>query len=637
MANKDIGSIQGPPKVTYAGRSTNLPTYQKRANIQPAAGPAGFTQAGQQIQQGYNAYANIAAGISQQASLTHAAIAGSEAGQTPGKDFLLPPITDYDKAYRAAYLDQSTKILDASVSRDMSKLAVDFAEDPSPTLKTLDAFSSNAKDLMNDRLAFADTMAKNDLKRSFEAKYDAAFMKLSQEVVKATQVRIVENGNVASSANYDDINNFSAQGMVIAADNSYLTELKNIQELEPYIGADKAMERRLAAKQIYDTARYEYSMMEHYNEDGELQAIRYLKAFEKRKPSDLTNVEHVEVTRALYNKLKTTQQIRSTADEIEYSKVMVRMAQDINGLLSIADLNGVLLRVSTDTGEKIKLKQQIALNNLEDASTAGAFMNQNRNNRIALRNLSDDDLNKGFASNLKTIENQQGSPATLNQQGMLARAYDAAIPEFNKRLESGITSKNPQVAAESSSMFSALRALNPNTVENVSTEAALRAGLINRQIITGSEPLDAVIYASEQMDKFSQQQIKERDAVFKETLNSKYKGPTAQMTFATSEMGFSGIPNIPPGLSTDFIDTIHSNFNLSGDWDDAVSEAKEQLSRVYSKTKVNGFEQVMFLSPDRNVDTDIVRKLLKEDLTLLFDAQKRDALNNPDTLSLYYY
>lgn len=621
----------------------DLPEYKRTTGITPLASPTGMATATQGVENSLQIYGALASQVASNAANERAQLAGITAAQNP-RGTLLPAITQVDKTFRDSYREESAKVLSVQANKLLNDLTLEFSQVPNPTGSDLLKFQREAQQGLESLSNLADESIRPELNRAFMQKFDADSFALANRVQRADFERILDNFNISSQTNLENIYNYSILGMGQAAQDAYTAQINNLESMREHIGEDKYQQGLVNAKMSLDGAFYEHGLREAYDNKGELAAIEYLKNFEKNIPSGLTPFEHEQITGDLYKKLSSMQRIRATADDIEYAKAILKMEQNPDGTLSASDMDSLQYKVSTATFERIKLKQQIALNNLDSANLAGAFLAKNGGNRIALKDLSSSDLDAGFEANLKEIEISQGSMATLEQEAQLATSYDIAIPSFNKKLEGGITSFDPETAVTSSKLFAALRTFNPNIVEDIPNDIALRASLINSQIIRGKEPLKAVEYASEIMNGLTPEQIKERDDLFKEILNAKYRSPSAQEEFAKKSMGFDvenvKVPRglqVPAGLTTDFINTIQSNFELSRDWDVSVNEAVEQLSRVYTKTNINGFDQVMFMAPDREIDTKIVQQLLKDDLAKLFEDQKMEALNNPNTLSQFYY
>jgi len=316
---------------------------------------------------------------------------------------------------------------------------------------------------------------------------------------------------------------------------------------------------------------------------------------------------------------------------------MVEMAKSPNGMLSLDRFNYYKDVLSQEAFNDLEIKQLKAQEDTKSIADIVTFLNNNKENAIALNALTSKQLDSGFKEVVATAAKEKGSPLSLSEEAQLASTYDVAFPEFNKKIDSAINSKQGAISAEGSQIYEALAAKNPNVVGNVSKDSALRANMMGSLLRGQTNPDDAAKFVADKIDNLSAAQVKERKEFFKEVQKDNMgKAPSEQLSYAKKALGFERVPNVPPGMLNDFNNAVQLNYVKSGDWGASVKVATDNLKLVYKKTNINGYDEVMFLPPDINLPTDFVREHFRKDLQNITTAQSM-AFGQKDSKLLFKY
>lgn len=602
------------------------PEYQRRMTITPAASPTGAGNAMADVGQSYEILGGLASQVASNAANQRSQLAGQKAGQIPGKN-ILPAITQADQSYRDAYVQESSKVLAVEADRLMNKLTFEFGKNPQPTGSDLLKFQEEATKGLSSLTNLADESIRSDLNRSFFQKFDHDSLVLAKRVEEANGEKLIANFNNTSQANLVNMYNFGQQGMYEALEDTYQNQLKNAESVRNLIGEDKYIQQLQTAKLSRDTAIYEGEMVREYNANGELNAIKYIQNFAKNKPEEINESEHLQILKSVDHRFSEMRQVNHRNNAIEYSDALLEMQNSPDGTLPLDRLNYYEDVLTQESFNNLQMQQLKSEQKAYSISKITDFMLKSAKdkNTMALKSLSKDQLDAGFAHILKDFEIKKGQPLTLGEEARIAKVFDVAIPSFNKKINDSITSKNGAMAAEAAGIYGALSLQSPNTVEKVTTSNGQRADTLNRLTTLGTPIIEAIDIANGRYDNLSPAAIKEREDFFKnfELKDNKLDKLDKRKSEICDSLGFRE-EIVPPGMISDFMEVLQHKYVKSGIFTDAYESTVKQISSVYKQTTINGIEQVMFMPPDRDVPTHIVKDLISTRLNTLFTASNQE-------------
>jgi hypothetical protein len=616
-----------------------LPEHGRKESIKPTAAPVGFAQAAQGSMHASQIYGGIAAGIASDASKTRSTLAGQELGKTPGQK-LAPPITMADKDFHEAYVNQSSTVLSIEADRLMNKLSFEFGQNPMPTGDDLAKFDQQATAGLSELLELADPRAKQGMKNAFTQKFDSDMLSMADKVEDSNRKKYLQNFNSSTQANLENIQNYNMKGMRQAAQDAYEQQVKNLESARALIGEDKYTQGLQAAQTILDSSVHEQRMMQLYETGGEEAAAKYIQDFYTHPQAGLNDTDKSVIGPQLYNRYAKQLQVDSMVDSLNLSRAQVEMKASPNGALDQSRMGHYAENLTEGAFNQLQLAQMAALKESTQASAYGAFMNANAGNKIALDSMEKEksgSLDKGYRSNLQQIAMDKGSPATFDDETNLARTYDTNVGAYTQKLQSGINSKNPEVAAQMANTYSMLARENPNVVSGVDSASAQKAEKITKFMEGQLSPAEAVESANDQFDNMSKMEVKERQELFKEQVRlNDYKSPSDQIAKLAKKMNWNK-DWIVPGMTSTFMSLAENNFMTSGDLTEATDLAAAQVAQLYTRTDVNGFDETMYLSPSQYVDAKFVQENILKQATDVFEAQFQDFEYNSDSNAMFRY
>ncbi len=601
------------------------PEYQRNTPIKPAAGPVGFDTAAAGVGSSLEALGAMSAGFASNASDLRSKIAGQEAGRSPRKGTASIPITRADYNYKQAYVDESTKVLAINADRIIANVTDTFNKNPRPDGEFLRQVHEETLASFTDLLDMADPSVKNDLSRAFYQQYDATFTKFGNRVEESDNQVLLDNfknyteGNLVKIFDLSQVGDF--QGVADAEQEQY----KNLQSARYRIGEKAYVEGLMQVRMAVMAAKNELEMMAHYRDGGDLAAAKYIQDYAKKEHPGVTQSERDALVPMLLQKFNNVTRIDSLSDNLLLGKAAIEMEQNTFGMLPPRRFEYYRENLSEEAFGKVELAQVKAQNVLIETSALANFMNANQGSSIGLSNLTTEQLEKGYALNKKTHEqnNNDGQPLDLQQEAEFARTYDTTIPSFNKKLAAGINSQNAETAVAAAQVYDTLSRDNLSHVKGIDAGTALKADKMNSLVGANVPDFEAWKYASEKIDNLTPAQITEQKELFKEKLksDSSLRGPTKQDVFVAEQMGFKAAS---PGLRTEYMAGLENNFIRSrGDWDAANDLTKKQMAELWSETVVNGALQTMRLAPDRKVPVTEVRNQLVDKMAASFENQRK--------------
>lgn len=603
----------------------DLPEYRRQTAIQPAASPLGYTDAAIEANAGVDHIGALGRQVAKHAAIQQSETQAREDAKTPGR-ILLPVFSETDKAYVDTYKAQEYAIALQNGGKELSRLG--FESLKKPNAESLVLYDQESQTLI-DQLAsqvtpetgqrIKDTLGVDALKQRF---------KIEAEIFKRDERFLSENFQGAYEQTLKSISDAMALGDEETAD----TILKATEGIidNPEITYNLSPAARTKLKNVLTQTK------ENAEFRGEiLDAIRNKTVAQKleeitHEPFTSKNIRKAEVMLDTY---KQQLMLSAASDDLILDGMKVKMANDT---LSASEVIAAKDKVdpSRFSGFEVEYTKWLQ-NKVNDGNIYDYFVG-NRNNGMALASLSGGDIDKAFGKYVKNTAEERGVAPNLQLEAGLAAGIDVPIPSFNKKINAGINSMNPEVAAQASSIYGALSTGNPNAVSGVTSDAGQKAESWNRLLTSGATPEQAYEEISK-MYNVTPAQLKEREETYKRELDlRKVKTIDKQKKEIASEMGFKK-DIMPEGLALEFMDNLKNKYLSSGSFDDAWANTAKQMEQVYSQTDFNGFDQVMRNAPDKFFPSKEVKTMKLQRAEDLFAGVNKAFEHPSDVKGLYSY
>lgn len=603
----------------------DLPEYKERTKIQPGD-VAEFSSSMANVGKSWEGVAQLGNALAQSAANDRARISGLERGLTSPGQNLLPSFGQADEQYIKAYQAQEQAVATSSGFNALDKMARDISKNPKSL--SLMVYDQTVQDYIKNT---TDNLSKeNGL--IVRQQLEVAAAKNRAEL----ENKIIETGHKAQIADFtryfkdssDHISSLVQSGELGAAKKTAELTKRYIDEISqsiPEITHDAKLELKRNLDDLLLQQEAKKEVFDSYAKGKEPIAIlnKYAKAAKTR--------ETVLQASAALDAYKEYNALTRARDDLLTTQALGALQRD---KFTDADLAILKSQITEQSFADFEVKAWNHLKENKEGVDVLGYMNANADNAGSLSTLTAKQLNAGYDKAVKDASTVTGRPLSLQEEGIVAAKWDTSVPKFNNKLSASINSRNPEYSVQAAQVYEALMKHNPNVVAGVDSSSALRAGIINSQIRANAAPIDAWKLASDNIDNLSKAEIIERGELYKEQIKNKgLEAPSSQKNFIAKRMGFDKA-NIPDGLRTDFMASLENNYKVSKDWDESIKVASEQMHRSYKETTINGFKEVMYLAPDRDLPTVFVRNLMIQKAQALFNAQREGVINAE--LPFYY-
>ena len=605
----------------------NPPEYQRQTGITPAASPQGFDVALKQVGES-NIIGELGRQISQNASNEQARLAGLEAGKTPGRT-LLPAITQSDAEFTKAYKAQEYAIASRNGKNFLDRLTFNTLKNPDANaLAQYDEINAQAIDELVAPLS-RDTA--EVVREQLSAQALVGRYHIEEQVVKREKHFLAENMQQAYEESVKSINDLMEAKDYQSAQKLYEKTVEFIDDpiVNPDLSDSARNNLKKVLRQTMENAAYRDEMVTAIR-DGKAEELLAQIAGEPQ------TAENMQKAQTFYDTYKNYRAMTAAHDDLLTSGIEKKIAEQS---LKPTDLIAIKDQISKPKYADIEVKAAKYFAAQQEQESVFNYFQTNANNGIALSSLSGAQLDKAFNRQVQESAQRLGVAPSLEFEAQIAKNIDIPIPGFNNRIERGIKSANPDTSIAASNIYASMAKSNADTVSGVDNKAAMKAAMISDQMLTGTPALDAWKYAADKIDNLTPNQIEERKSLFKEELNTRsLKAPSRQKFAIYQKMDFSHVDKdkIPPGLLTDFMGAVERNYTIGGDWDASFDMAADQLKQIYTETDVNGFWQVMYLAPDKQLPTSVVKEDLRNQMATLFEKQRIE-FDKADSETPFYY
>ncbi len=593
----------------------DLPEYKRTQSIQPQAAPVGFNQAVQGVSQSYEILGAMSAQVASDAATQRAQLAGLEAGKEPGKT-LLPAITDVDKVFNNVYREESAKVLNSSANSALDNLTFEIAKDPMPTGQTLSKFEEEAAQIKAQTLALADPLTKSNLERAIDQKYYSDYYSLAGRVQEADFKRLLQNANVATKTNLENIFNYKNQGLEDAAQNSIETERQNQESIRYLIGEDKYQQNIDNLRMVELTSTYESKLNQLQKNQGELAAAEYLKNFVLTEQKDITPAEKDAIIPQLYNRYAQNRKVLGISQSLEYSNANLEMLTSGGNLSNdrwqyyeenlsheqFNDLQSTAIKMQGRGANGAHLVGEM-VNDFNSTINMAKYTGGQKDNVFL-------DLVNAQKERIEASGQAYSNP--LLHQANIAANIKSDIPVFTEALEQTIKYGSFNDMIDAGKAIKMLQVNNPISVATLDKDARAASDLFN------AYRLDESLTPEKAIEKARNDVYNVTPEIKQERANQ-YNAWSAKKGFGGGKFGqeklekfiqagmdlnpwFGRKVEMPPGFSALVQTLLPSYYARLGDGDLAAKEMFEDLKQTYKITNINGDKQLMAYAPEQMVE-----------------------------------
>lgn len=593
----------------------DLPEYQRRATVVPAANPVGFAEKTGPTTAQLVAGA-IGSKIASEASLQYAKLSGTEAGQTPGKNFIFPAITENQKAYKDAYIEQSSQVLLSRGDQAFNDIALDFSAEKNPTGSSLEQLNENSRAIISDLTAYAPKETKAEVQRRLEQKYNNMFFQAAQKVQKADQQRTAENFETFMTNTNKNMVEYYTSGNKEAGDDTYLSLNAELESKREFIGEKAYNEVKTDIKTSHDYALANAGRMEAFREGGEPAEAKYIDQYHKTQHAGITNEEKSVIVGNLLKANALDSKARALSQDLAYSQFHTELIA-LGGDVPPERWREVKNKVSDSQFNSLQ-EDYIRL-------TSQAF---NRNKTISAISRDKDDARAMTNYSTKEVEdyfkeavNQQrmqieenGDPYTnpILHEAAVASTIKAKIPLFVDGLEKSIQYGDAQQAIDASKAIAALGINNPIAIDGIDKDVRSTAYAFNT-LRENTKKTDEESLKEAKGTIFDlSPDVREERRLAGEKWMSESQGAN-QGSYNTNNallkalieknMGgkrwFGKNTVIPDGMVQQFRTLMPLYYNRIGNKEQTIKEIAEDIGQIYVETRVNHRPEFMKNAPEQ--------------------------------------
>lgn len=604
----------------------DLPEYQRRSAIQPQAQPQDYVGSVTQANAGVNYIGDIGHQVAKHASQEISRMQAIEAAKTPGR-LLLPAFTPSDQAFVETYKAQEYATAIQSGGKELSRIG--FESLKRPTAESLALYDQESADTIEQ---LAQQLTPENAQRVRDVLGVDALnqrYKIEASIFKRDEEFLNQNFQNAYEQTLKSISDAMALDDEKTAD-IILQTTSNIID-NPDITYNLSASARIKLKEVLHQTKENAAFREEM-----LEAIGNNKVAEKlseltNEPFTSTNMRKAEVMLDTY---KQNLVLTAARDDLILDGMRRKMAE---GTLNPAEVIVAKEQVDPSRFSGFEVEYAKWLSSRAQSANVYDYFVANKDNALNLTSLAPKQLDGAFSQYVQNEAQKRGVEPSLQLEAALAAGVDAPIPSFNKKLNAGINSGNPKVAAMASSIYGALSVGNPNAVSGVTDSAGQKAETWNRLLSTGTDPEQAYKDISKMYDNVTTAQLREREEMWPRLLSSQKIGTIdKQKNKVASTLGLKA-SIMPEGLALEFIDTARAKYMASGNFDDAWANTAIQMAQIYSQTDFNGFDQVMRNAPDKFMPTEQVKAMKLNRAEQLFAGINKSFDDPKEIRGLYSY
>lgn len=610
MANDDF-TANPTKKIGRAPGAQELPDYQRKTAITPAASPVGFTQASMELGKSYEIFGAMSAKIATNAAQERAQLQGVKAAQENPAIQAGISLNQTDAVFNNSVRIEKNKILANQGALITDKINFEYAKILNPTGKDLESYQQNMSEALGDILSLSDPLHKGDLSRAFEQTMSAGMYQLAARVENANLTKMKDIATNASKNNLTNVVDYYRLGMNKAAEDSYNQERSNIESTRELLGEAVTKTKLDALDLTRDIGIYGGQMMRLQESKGTEAAAKYFRDFVEHIPSGMLPSRHQEVAAELYRMQGNYMRQVGIDQSIQNSKAQLELAAN-DGILPPDRWEDIRNKVSPEQYNHLLLTsmkaQQASKELMEDMN----FVLANGGNVVAMSNLSPDKINKvfdGFMKQMAQYAQETGQEFNPILEGANVAAHIAApISSYRNMLENAVLFADPEQAAQAGEAIRKLERDNPIALKGLSKDAKDISALFNNyRLNTQYSGAEALQQAKNDIYNVSPEERTRRAAIFAEYMkvNNYEKDPDKWADHVAAgidapKSGFIGFRKymMPSDVPTKARMLMGSYVERFGNVKTAEEEMFKDLNAVYKETNTNNRREKMAYPPN---------------------------------------
>jgi len=579
-----------------------IPEFERSTPIKPAAPVQGFGEVSKPFGAFGEAIAKIGAGMAQESANKYAELKGIEASENAlktGKFNLTSEIafTEADKHFSKAYQNDLMQGLSFDGNKALKQLYQTASR--SPTGEGLANYEQSGKQVIENVIANAPASIRGQLKRNLENAYMSGYMDLSDKIYDANNKYLRSKHATEADENLNAVTNHALRGDYQAAAESLQdtkADITNQEELYKETGGQRGYnpEQAKAMREMAES-RYRIGIMSNKWQQAHEQGKgeQFLEDLRKHAPANLTPIQQESLVNGVLQYRQSYLSALKGQEAIRYTQALTAVDSGKMTESALVEAKRDLSETDYARLEHYIAKKQAKAGVLE--AQVSSFI-ENKDNPVAIAGSGKKVANAAYQKLLQQYAESTGEAPNMAVAGQIARGIKHPIELFNKQLDAGIRSKDPNQSVEASQIYRTLAKANPFAVSGVSEEARSMASQINDAVRRGTPAPEAHATAYQNAQKVDQRVREERKDALKEEYKqrSDWKNYEKQQKSIANLMGFDK-KAMPPGVVSDFLDAVNTAYTNSPtmSFEDALVVAKDTLQRTYGK--YDG--QAMYLPP----------------------------------------
>jgi hypothetical protein len=586
----------------------DLPGYQRRQAITPAAAPVGFSQAVEGVAKSNEIIGAMGTKIAVNASEQRAELQGIKyAQENPGAEIGFA-LTATDKIFTDAARLEKHKVLSNQAANIADKINLEYSRILNPTGKDLELYQRDMTDALGDILAMSDPKTKGDLSRSLEQTVNSGVSQLAIKVENANIQRLKDTATVSSKNNLTNILDYYRLGMNEAARDAYEQELVNIQSSRGLFGEAATKTKMDALELTRDVGIYGGVMQQIQEYQGTEEAAKYFRNFVENRPDDMTPTRHQEVSKELYGIQSNYLKQLGIDQSIEYSGAQLELVQT-EGLLAPDRWQDLKAKVSPEQYNNLQIKSLQLQQSKTQLDEDMNFVLANGRNVVAMSNMSSDRVNKVFDGFMKQAEKMAAANGVMFNPILdganIAANIAAPITKYKGLLEDAILFADADQAAQAGEAIRMLEKDNPIALLGMNKDAKDISTLFNSyRLNTAYTGAEALAQAKNDIYNISDEERLRREEIFKSNIKQYDKTPEkwadhiAKGLDAPKSRFIFGKYMMPPDLPVKAKALLESYVVRFGNYATAEKQMFKDLGDVYKVTTTNNRKELMAYPPE---------------------------------------
>ena len=584
-----------------------LPILERGQRIEPSMGSSNFGSAFGEVAKADLQVAEFGAQIAQNASIQRQRMLGLEAGKTPTGSTPIA-FTKADEAYVQAYKQEAYSTLDFQGKQLIADMQSEIAANP--TEESLAAYRDASLQTVEQLVANAPRDLQGDLKRSLEGSAQNAFYQLYGAKQSRDREVLADNlGQAADMAN-TEIYNLATEGKEKEADETMSQVLKSLQH-----GVDEGVLKPSAIEKYRET----YDLAKNFGRGNkELQAAKdkenFLatlseKAWLKKLPPNVQE-QVIANTVQRFNQMQAALGAQQSINYTNYqSKIMtndmsasdwIRAESEVDGQ-QFAKLKQQQIRINAEGNSEQRLLAKASAQSTDPAYLGAAF---NASQAEKVHNA----LSKARANEIGVNpEELSFKERTIGSLGM-----QMVSPRLNKEASSSFRYGNMnQVREVADAIESATLFGNRALFSDLNEQDRSMAKLVNAVGFI-QDPAEAEKRLKE-IREGVYNATPEQKAQAKEKVNAFYKdndynaNPQKKdkhiLNALKGELGrdFFGGAKLPSEVAPMYDNLMNAFAGFTNDAEMADELALGVIKQTFTRTRINGRDEYMPLSPDSRI------------------------------------